>query len=157
MKGKYRTDWTEHKITESPTGSHYINEYSVKYDENGHRTVYISGKTNIYEQIQAHAEECKIENILAKYQMTGDESILNQRTGQYWDITDMPKNRMEMLNMIQESKEQFMKLPVEIRAKYNHSWEEYLADAGSENWAKNMGILKEETKIETKEETIENE
>ena len=73
------------------------------------------------------------------------------------DITEMPTNMLEAHNKIKEAENTFNKLPLEIRAKYDHNFNKYLADMGSEEWMKTMGFVKEETTEEVKEEVKETE
>ena len=78
----------------------------------------------------------------------------------YADITDMPKSYIEAHNKIQKMEQNFNELPLEIRNKFDNSFTKYLAEAGSESWMKNLGLVKEPTKTEeptpeTKEEKAE--
>ena len=150
-KKPFRTILDEPKKTITPSGSKEEDVWELKIDEKGNETFYISGKTNVYEKIQAHLEETKIENILARCIETGDYTALNQVQGNYMDITEMPTNMLEAYNKIKDAENIFNKLPLEIRAKYDHNFNKYLADMGSEEWMKTMGIVKEEVKEETTE------
>ncbi|QCS36499.1 minor capsid protein [Capybara microvirus Cap3_SP_433] len=153
---KFRTPATyKSNMTPAPSGSKYENEYGTKLDEQGHRTVYIKGQTNIYEKIQADLESTLIENILEACTVTGDYSALERKKAEYMDCTEYPENLIEAQNIILKEKENFERLPLEIRRKYNHSFTEYLADMGSETWAKNMGFIKDEPKTEPKTEPKE--
>lgn len=158
LKKPFRTILDEPKITITPSGEKEEDVWEMKLDEKGNEIFYISRKTNVYEKIQAHLEETKIENILARVMDTGDTSILNRIEGNYADISEMPTTMLEANRKIKEAEKDFEKLPIEIRAKYNHNFNEYLADFGSENWIKNMGFeKKEEVKEEIKETKEEKE
>lgn len=136
------------------TGTDYDKTYSVIIDDNGHKVLKCTGETNRYEKVQAHKEECLIENILVRASM--DPSILDKHKGSYFDATDMPRTLAEAQNKILAVKQEFEKLPVEIRAKFDHSAEKYVQQYGSKEWGKALGIIAEKVaEAETKEEKKE--
>lgn len=130
----------ETKPTEN--GRPEIETREIRINEQGHKSLEITGKTNIYDRIQAALEETKIENIIRKATL-GDPSALAAMQGQYIDISDAPKTLAEAQNLIIKVKQEFDKLPIEIRRKYDMSAEKYVADYGSEEWQKALGIWKE--------------
>ena len=125
-------------------GSREANDYTVTIDKKGHKILKQTGTHDIYEEIQSYAEECKIENILARA-AAGDQDILNQRQGFYADITNTPRNLAEAQNAILKLKQGFDELPPEIREKFDNSAEAFVQSFGSEDWAKNMGFKEEAT------------
>ena len=126
----------------APTGEKEQDTFEMQIDQNGHKSIKKSGKTNIYEKIQAAYEETKIENIIARA-LGGDSSGLMAHEGQYLDITNAPQTLAEAQQSIQAIKNVFDKLPLNIREKYGMSVEKYIADFGSENWMNIMGIEKD--------------
>ena len=122
----------------TPAGDKETTTYQTKIDENGHKITEAVGKTNIYERIQSSLEETKIENIIKRF-TEGDMSAF--RTGEpiYADITGAPKSLMEAQNMIIKITDEFNSLPVEVRAKFDHSPEKYVAMYGNEAWAAAVG------------------
>lgn len=133
-----------------PTGNEYDKTYTMIIDEFGHKELKCTGETNRYEKIQSHLDEVLIENILAKATM--DPSVLNKREGLYFDSTSMPKTLAEAQNAILALNQEFEKLPVEIKQKFDNSAEKYIAAYGSKEWGDKMGILTTEVKeTETKE------
>lgn len=150
----FYTRYNRPKTIENETGTNFDKVRTMIIDENGHKKLVITGETNRYEKVQKHKEECLIENILAKATM--DPSILNQKEGKYFDATEMPKTLAEAQNKIIAVKQEFEKLPVEIRAKFDHSPEKYVQEYGSKMWGEALGIIKEQTKEEpTNEEKKE--
>lgn len=144
-KSYFRTPVDEPVTTVTPAGEEVEEVWAMKLDEKGNEVFYIEGKTNVYEKIQAYLEETKIENILQRCIDTNDISILNKVKGQYMDITNMPTNIMEAHSKIKEAEDTFNNLPIEIRKKYEYNFNKYLADFGTEEWQKNMGLIKEES------------
>lgn len=139
--------------TYAPTGDGTEPKMEMKIDEYGHKELEQVGTTNLYEKIQLSAEDCNIENILAR----AGQGDLTAFTGSkiYADVTDQPKNLADAQRKIQAIQNEFNSLPIEVRAKYNHSVSEYVAAYGSEEWAKNLGLIKDdsnETKIKETEE-----
>lgn len=132
------------------TGTEYDKTYTMIIDEFGHKELKCTGETNRYKKIQSHLEEVLIENILAK--ATVDPSVLNKKQGLYFDSTSMPKTLAEAQNAILAIKQEFEKLPAEIKQKFDNSAEQYVAAYGSKEWGDKMGILTSEVKeTETKE------
>lgn len=115
------------------------NTYFISVDERGHKEVKQQGKTNFYNKIQENAEECKIENIIKRATL-GDTTALNKRAAAYFDATEMPTNLAEAQQAIINLENIFSSLPLAIRKKYNHSAQQFIADFGTENWMKVMGI-----------------
>lgn len=120
-------------------GSREAEDYEVQIDKKGHKSLKLVGTHDIYEEIQSYADECNISLIIARA-AAGDPNALNQRQGFYADITETPKDLAEAQNSILKLKQGFYKLPVEIREKFNHSEEQFIAEFGSEEFAKKMGF-----------------
>ena len=125
----------------APEGTGTEPEYMETIDENGHRTLEKNGETDTYAMIQASLEETKIENIIRKATL-GDPTALTQTMGAYIDTTDMPTSLAEMQNTIITIENEFNRLPLATRLKFNQSAEKYISMYGSEEWAKIMGYEK---------------
>lgn len=128
--------------TFAPTGDGTEPKMEIKIDEYGHKELVQVGTSNLYEKIQLSADDCNIENILAR----AGQGDLTAFTGSkiYADITDAPKNLADAQRKIQAIQNEFNSLPIEVRAKYNHSVSEYVAAYGTKEWAINLGLIKEE-------------
>lgn len=137
------------RVPEHP-GNRYETEYKERYDEYGHAYLEEVGKVDVYEKIQSHKEECDISCILAKY-AAGDQTVMN-RPGYYIDTTVLPQNITEYMNLMNEQREKFNALPLDIKQKFGNSFEEWAASAGNKQWLEKMGMLKkEEPKDEQKQ------
>lgn len=150
---RHRSSGTERKFTE--TGRPFHTEYEIYIDETGHKTLHSTGETNTYAKIQESLESTLIENILDRVAL-GDKEALERVQGKYVDMEKLPKSLMEAQNKIVEIKNEFYKLPTEIRAQFDNSPEKYVHDFGTEEWA-NIIFPKKENPVEpikeTKEET----
>lgn len=131
----------------SNPGSREANDYRLEIDDKGHKTLKFIGTHDIYADIQSYAEECKIENIIARA-AAGDLNALNQRKGTYADITDTPKNLAEAQNIILRLSSEFDKLPTDVRAKFDNSKERFINEFGSDAWAEAMGLKITESNTE---------
>ena len=104
--------------------------YGKKVMDDGTVQVVETGKTNIYEKIQASKDETLVYNILERFN-AGDISALQQRKGQYGDFTDMPKTLVEAQQTLIDAENYFYSLPLEVRKEFNHSVSEFLYSAGN--------------------------
>lgn len=146
---------THPKLTPNASGSKYENDYQEELDNDGRKSLIIVGKTNVYDKIQQDLESTKIENILHRVAM-GDLTALNQREGRYIDCTEMPSNLMEAQNIVLRAKEEFYKLPLEVRREFENSPDVYIAELGTEEWAKKIGPYAENiTKLENEKKSAE--
>lgn len=124
-------------VTATPAGEKEEDTYEMSIDVHGHKKLEKSGKTNVYDLIQESLEETKIENIIRRA-LGGDEGALATMHGVYIDVTDAPKSLAEMQQAVITATQEFEKLPVEIREKFNHSALQYVAEFGTEEWAKKL-------------------
>lgn len=156
----YKTAYSEMNnnhvyITES--GSQLQNEYGYEIDSYGRKVLVKTGETNLYQKIQEQLEETKIENILRRA-MAGDNSVFRPE-GIYADLTEMPSNLLEARQSMQKLENVWQELPKELKAKYNYDLDQFIGQSGSEQWLRDMGLLKEQPKetitpkTETKEES----
>lgn len=139
---KYNSAYDRPKTEPAPTGDKYEYIYEMDIDENGHKIlVKTDNMENIYEKIQESLEETKIENIIRRA-IGGDPTALAQTNGQYFDATDAPQSLAEAQRIIIQATENFFKLPLTIREKFDHSPEKYINEFGSESWIGKMdGII----------------
>lgn len=130
---------------EAPAGTWTEPEYQEYIDENGHISLKQTGEKPTYEIIQAALEETKIENIIQRATM-GDPTALAATQGAYIDTTDMPTSLAEMQQAIINVKNEFEKLPLEVRLKFDQSPEKYVSMYGTEKWANALGYVKPDEK-----------
>ena len=134
----------------TPTGDGWEDEYGYDLNERGQKILIKTGKKNLYEEIQAHAEEVKIENILKRVAV-GDMSDF-RTNGIYADVTKVPNNLIDARKEMVKLENTWSKLPADIRAKYDNSVETFIAEAGKESWLIDMGLV--DPKIAEKTPTI---
>lgn len=88
-------------------------------------------RVNWYEQIQSYHDGCALKCLLDKYKQTGDVSILNRKSGEYFDASEMPTTLIDMYKKVQEGEQLFENLPKETKEKFNNSFTEFLAKNGT--------------------------
>lgn len=135
----------------TPEGTIYLNTYQEEVKK-GRTQLVKTGQTNIYEMIQQDAESCKIENILHAVAM-GDLSALQQREATYVDATTMPKNLMEAQNLVIRLKDEFYKMPIDVRKEFNNSPEMYVELMGTQEFKDIMSPYNEKIAAIAKEKS----
>lgn len=141
----------KHEFT--PHGSRYLNVYQEEINKKtGSKELVKTGETNIYEMIQQDAEACKIENILKAVAM-GDLSALKQREATYVDATTMPKNLMEAQNLVIRMKDEFYKMPVEVRKEFGNDPDRYVSLMGTKEFKEIMAPYNDKIAAIAKEES----
>lgn len=118
-------------------------QYKERYDKDGKPYLEKVGEINLYEKIQSYRDEVDPMSILARY-AAGDTTVM-ANPGWYIDTSKLPANYIEWRNMMNEQKEKFNELPLEIRNKFNNSFDQWAATAGEESWMKAMGFEKQQT------------
>lgn len=130
------------KIKTNP-GTEYINTYQEIIDKkSGKLRLEKTGETNVYEMIQKDAESCKIENILHAVAM-GDLNALQQREATYCDATTMPKSLREAQDLVIRLKDEFYKMPLEVRKEFENSPEVYVSEMGTDMFKEKMAPYNE--------------
>lgn len=100
--------------------------YAPQYDESGHFDLVQTGEVNVYDEIQSHADSVDI-NILLKRYAEGDPEALSRAQAAFMDVSGVPDSYAEVLNRLIDAENAFMQLPLDERAKYDHSFEVWLS------------------------------
>lgn len=96
----------------------------------GVRQLVVTGKEDLKSIIEASKEETLISNIMKRFEM-GDVNALSRVQGFYGDITGMPDNLAEAQNMLIKMENDFNSLPVDIKKKFDNSFDKYVKDVSS--------------------------
>lgn len=133
------------------TEPHYVERYT----ETGHPYLVKDGETDIVAIIQSHKEECDINLMLQRY-AAGDTSVM-RNDARYIDTSELPTTIHGFFNLMAAQREKFDALPIEIKQKFDNSFEVWASMAGTGEWTEKMGINinqnpKEEKKEVTKKE-----
>lgn len=125
MEYNFKTQYDKHPRVATNSGDPYKTLFVSEFDQFGNIQLKECGKQSIYDYIQSFKDSVDI-NILLKRFAAGDVAALNARQGAFLDITGMPKTYAEMLNFIHTGEQVFEALPVEERAKFDHSFAKWL-------------------------------
>lgn len=122
----FKTQFDGHPRKHANPGDSEHVLYTSKIEKDGTISLVESGREDIYDQIQSHKDSCDIHVLLARYK-NGEADVLSQRQGSYGDFTEMPKTYADILNAMIAGETYFNSLPVETRAKFDHSLEKFMA------------------------------
>ena len=114
---------------ESDSGKPVKTDYDYKIID-GIKCLVPSGKTNTQDMIESFSEECDINVIVAKF-INGDESVLSKTVGTFGDFRDAPKTYAEMFDRVISCEKIFNNLPVEIKEKFDNSYEKFWSSYGT--------------------------
>ena len=159
----FRTAYSGQVKYATPAGSEIEDIYEYEIDNKGRKKLVKTGEKNIYEEIQASLESTKIENVLARVAV-GDYTDFRP-DGIYADISEIPNNLIQARQEMQKVENLWNHLEPEVRAKYNFDVNQFMAEAGTEAWLIDAGLLNinvseatvtsEDMKVETTVETPE--
>lgn len=119
--------------------------YRWAEDENGKKHLVEDEEITIADEIESYHEETKITNIIRR--ATFDVEAANQLLGDSGsagaDMTVMPENLMEAQNILVKAKQAYASLTPKQQAEFE-GMGDFMRSAGTEEWAKKLGYIKEE-------------
>lgn len=139
---KFKTQYDERARVRSFPGNPIKQLYSGAYNERGQVELKEDGTEDLYAFIQSFAESTDIHAIMLRYQ-NGEVDVLEKVQGFYGDVTEMPRTYAEALQRIADSEKVFMSLPVDVRAKFGHSFSEFLAASQDADFLDRLGVKPE--------------
>ena len=104
---------------------------------------------------QEFKEECDVNNILRNYVSTGILTHVSEEPPQFGDFSDMPSDYGEALALIRKSEEEFMKLPSEVRERFDNKPAgliKFIQDESNYDEAVKLGLINKPDKADQKEE-----
>uniref|UniRef100_A0AAU8AV11 Internal scaffolding protein n=1 Tax=Dulem virus 151 TaxID=3145628 RepID=A0AAU8AV11_9VIRU len=137
----FETRYRKPRRFEANLGTPIKQLYQAEYDKDGTLNLIESGRENLYDYIQSHKDSVDIHVLLQRYK-NGDISALTRAQGTFGDFTEMPTSYAELLNNLIRGEAYFNELPVEVRARFDHSFQKWLISAGSDDWMQAMGMPK---------------
>lgn len=123
----------------TPSGSRTRIVYSPKVNDDGTIDLIPSGKEDWYGLIQSYKDSVDVHCILARC-VNGDMSALNKVQGFYADATKFPKTHAEMLQLMIDARNNFDKMPSDIKQKFDNDFNKWFASAGSDEWFEKCGF-----------------
>lgn len=93
---------------------------------NGVRSLVRTGGNPINAFVQESLRDTLVYNILDRYQR-GDVNALQRMSGQFMDVTGMPKNLAEAQQKLIDVERQFSLLPISVRQRFDNSMSKFVA------------------------------
>lgn len=100
---------------------------------------------------QSMEAECNINNIMARYEKTGELTHVREKLGEFRDVSAIP-DLHSCMNIVADARSAFMELPVEIRAACRHdvgNFLPWLDDPENRDMADEYGLFKEAKPVPT--------
>lgn len=134
----------EEKFISEP-GDRYRPIYTSQIMDDGTIELVQTGVEDLQEIYNSQRDACDV-SLLAERFLAGDEAALHRGNPVFLDLLGVPKTLMEAYQLQYRAEQAFNMLPVEIREKFNQSFPEFLAGAGTPEWFDALKISKENVK-----------
>lgn len=112
-----RTSYPKTKIP-SKTGSGVDPIYVKAFDEHGEPYLEKHGEKNVYDIIQAHYDDTRIQSIVARYE-AGDKSVLGKVQGFYADLTQTASTLQDAMNASIKVQTFYDRMPNDVKKKFD--------------------------------------
>lgn len=136
---RFKTQYDARDRVQSNPGNPIKQLYAGSYNERGQVELKEDGTEDLYAFIQSFAESTDIHSIMRRFE-NGEVDVLEKVQGFYGDVTEMPRTYAEALQRIADSEKVFMSLPVDVRAKFGHSFSEFLAASNDADFLDRLGV-----------------
>lgn len=97
----------------SNPGTHFVNRYIRYNNDKGVPMIKVKEKFDLYADIQTYKDDNDIYKILAR--VSGDISKLDFNKGVYIDVTKLPDNYNDLMNMNYAIKSDYDSLPIQYK------------------------------------------
>lgn len=152
----FPTQFDARDRTISNVGDRIKQLYEARVDNNGTVDLVEAGRENLYDYIQSFKDSCDINTIVKRF-AAGDTDVLARRQATYGDFTQLPGTYAELLNTVIQGENYFNSLPLETRAKFNHSFREWMASMDNmQEFVEKMGFSENSSHSNT-EQPVPNE
>jgi hypothetical protein len=120
--------------------------YLWERNEEGERVLKLDQIIDQQAEIDSYLEETKIENIIRRASIDPEiaERIAPDLGGGIQDFTEAPKTLAELQNIMIRAEQIWDEVPKEIKYKFDNDVDKFVTSFGTVEWAKNLGIYKEE-------------
>lgn len=128
--------------------------YLWELNEKGEKVLTLDQIIDQQAEIDSYLEETKLENIIRRASIDPDIAarLMPDMGGGIQDATEMPKNLMELQNIMLRAEQIWDEIPKEIKLKFDNNVDKFVASFGTIDWAKNLGIYQEKKPEEPKKE-----
>ena len=159
MEFRSISNWRQ-TATAKPTeaGESIRRTYLWERNEKGEKVLKLDQVIDQQAEIDSYLEETKLENIIRRASINPDIAarLVPDIGNGLQDATEMPENLMELQNIMLRAEQIWDEIPKEIKLKFDNDVDKFVANFGTVDWAKNLGIYQEkQPKEPKKEETAE--
>nr|DAM85378.1 MAG TPA: Scaffold protein [Microviridae sp.] len=128
--------------------------YLWEINEKGEKVLTLDQTIDQQAEIDSYLEETKLENIIRRASIDPDLAarLVPDMGNGIQDATEMPRNLMELQNIMLRAEQIWDEIPKEIKLKFNNDVDKFVTSFGTIDWAKNLGIYQEEPPKEPKKE-----
>lgn len=130
------TFWTRH---DTAAGDGIVPLYRSSFTKEGVLQLVRDGEHDLYADIQSHAASTDLNMILERY-FSGDPSALSRVQGVYMDVTSVPENYHEAMQLIDNARKDFAVLPPEVKERFDNDPNQWIASLGTADWLSKMQI-----------------
>lgn len=125
--------------------------YLWQMNAKGEKVLVIDQEIDQQAEIDSYLEETKIENILRRASIDPNiaERLMPETGGGIQDFTEAPQTLAELQNIMLRAEQIWKDVPKEVKLKFDNDIDKFISGYGTVEWAKNLGILKEEPKTES--------
>ena len=109
----------------SPPGSRTKIQYEGRFNGK-HGTLVATGIIDTQDIINAYAPLTDINYMLHRLSV-GDRTVLSSHTPIYGDFSGLPSDPIDAINMVENARTAFGRLPVEEKQKFNNDYRVWLA------------------------------
>lgn len=117
----------------STPGAKIVAEYGLITSDDGSTSVGVVGEKNLDAIIQSNKDSGNIALLVAKYN-AGDTDALNNVKGVYGDFRNMPTTYAQMVARLNECRQLFEALPVDIKEQFDNNPDVFWSEYGSERF-----------------------
>lgn len=131
--------------------------YLWERNEKGEKVLRLDQTIDQQAEIDSYLEETKLENIIRRASIDPNIAarIAPDLGGGIQDFTEMPQTLADLQNIMIRAEQIWGEIPKEIKLKFNNDVDNFVASFGTVEWAKNLGIYKEEQINNKKTEATE--
>lgn len=128
----FRTQYDRERVTSEP-GNPIKEKFEGRLDKYGNIVIEKKGEVNLYAFINSFADSVDINVLLARF-ANGDQNALLQRAADFLDVSNIPTNIADMLNLVNDGKRFFDQLPVEVKKAFDNDFNKFITTSDTQEW-----------------------
>lgn len=130
----------------SDPGSRFREKFHGVVQEDGRIELVSDGFEDVKERMRADAVGTTLPEIIARA-TAGDPTAFRKDIGWFGDVVGMPKTYADILNLVNDGRDRFESLPLEVREKFDFDFNKWFATMGTNDWYDKHGLNKKPEKV----------